>query len=238
MVHSKGEFDLPREDPVQTALNAVPLAVLLVDRKLKIRWINRRAEILFGGRGDPLAGRSIGNSRGSPSTCFQALHLAEIVRTVFRDGGPIAGKERHCTICHDGGRAEYLFRINASPITLAGTDAVLLAIEDITELKRAEERGTERETLSLAIRMARATTHELNQPLSVLMGNLDLLIRNQEAKGRLKDRIARISKSADRVAEIVRQLQSIIRSPQKGHLTQVGPAESRKPAPGPLNDPT
>jgi signal transduction histidine kinase len=87
---------------------------------------------------------------------------------------------------------------------------VLVAFEDITPPPGSEERHGQTEHLSLTIRMARTLTHELNQPLSVLVGNLDLLLSQPETRTFLGDRIDLILKSADQVAESVRRLQAIL----------------------------
>lgn len=228
MVHTELSTGLHGKDPLETALNAVPLAILLIDSTLKIRWVNTRGEALLGRQRDLLIGQSIDTIQGGLWTWSHTLDFDKTLRALFPGGDSICGEEHRCTILVDGKKTEYDLTINASPIVFAGDQVLLMALEDITHLKKLEKENTETETLDLAIQMARATIHELNQPLSVLMGNLDLLIRKQEANGPLKDRIDRISKSADRVAGFVRRLQTIIRSPKKRYALKASPVNSGK----------
>jgi signal transduction histidine kinase len=118
--------------------------------------------------------------------------------------------------------------MSASAIVISGNPLVLLALEDTTPMKQLETRDRDIEKLRLALKMARATTHELSQPLSVLVGNLDLLATQGEVNGPLKDRIDRVSRSADRVVETVRRLQGIISSPRKGPRLKTGSVNSPK----------
>lgn len=52
---------------------------------------------------------------------------------------------------------------------------IALILNDITERKRAEEKGRHSEKLSAALEMAGAICHELNQPLQIITGRIDLL---------------------------------------------------------------
>jgi signal transduction histidine kinase len=146
----------------------------------------------------------------------------------LRNGDSISRAECLWSIQADGETVTYDLRMSASAIIISGNPLVLLALEDTAPMKQLETRDREIEKLSLALQMARATTHELNQPLSVLVGNLDLLANQGEVDGPLKDRIDRVSRSADRVVETVRRLQGIISSPKKGTRLKTGPANSAK----------
>ncbi len=216
MGHTETSTLFHGKELLETALNAIPLAILLIDSTLEVRWVNRRGEALFGRERESVVGQSVETVKGGLWVWSDGPDFDDRLRTLFRGGDSICEEERRCTILGDGKKTECYFRINASPMMFANDKMVLIALEDITLLKVSEKENTEREKLSLTIQMARATTHDLNQPLSVLVGNLDLLMRHLEANGSFKDRIDRISKSADRVTEVVRRLQMIIRSPRKG----------------------
>jgi GAF domain-containing protein len=58
-------------------------------------------------------------------------------------------------------------------------------------------------------RLANAAAHEFNNPLSVIMGHLQLLA--PRTQGRERDRLDRALAAADRIADIVRRLTSITR---------------------------
>jgi len=192
MVHTGVSPDFHGENPLTTALNAIPLAILVVDSTLKIRWVNTTGETLFGRQGKVLIGQSIKPVQGGLWTWSEGLNFDEAIGTLLPGGDPICGEEQHVTIHLDGKKTEHHIRINASPIEFASDRMILMALENITLLKALEKRNTETERLSHTIQMARGTAHELNQPLSVLIGNVDLLRKHHEVDGSFRNRIDKI----------------------------------------------
>jgi nitrogen-specific signal transduction histidine kinase len=228
LIHSKESADLDGNDPLTPVLDAIPLVVLLIDRSLKIRWVNKRGESLFGRPRNCLIGQPIRPLESGLWTWSQGPTFDETLRALFLGGDPISEDERRCNIRVDGKKTEYGLKVNASLIAFGGDPMALMALENVTPTNPSENKNTETEKLSLAIQMARATTHALNQPLSVVTGNLDLLMNRGEFDGPLKDRIERISRSADRVAEFVRLLQGILRSPGECDTLRAGKIDSAK----------
>ncbi len=228
MIHSQESADLHENDPLTPVLDAIPLAVLLIDRSLKIRWVNKGGEILFGRPRNCLIGQPIRPLESGLWTWSQGPTFDETLRALFLGGDPICGEECGCNIRVDGKKTEYGLKVNASLIAFGGDPMALMALENVTPANPSENKNTETEKLSLAIQMARATTHALNQPLSVVTGNLDLLMNRGEFDGPLKDRIETISRSADRVAEFVRRLQGILRSPGECDTLRDGKIDSAK----------
>jgi PAS domain S-box-containing protein len=80
---------------------------------------------------------------------------------------------------------------------------------DITERRRMEEERLEKEKLQGVIEMAGATCHELNQPLQVVSGHSEILLREASKDRRLYERTRTIKQQVDRMAEITRKLQNI-----------------------------
>ncbi len=67
----------------------------------------------------------------------------------------------------------------------------------------------EEERLKVLLQMAGATAHELNQPLMVLMGNVQLMEMDGGIPSHLNERIGRISQAANRIADIVKKIQTL-----------------------------
>jgi two-component system cell cycle response regulator len=65
------------------------------------------------------------------------------------------------------------------------------------------------ERLKVLLQMAGATAHELNQPLMVLLGNIELLRSTQEDPSRWMVRLDHIQAAGQRMADIVRKIQTI-----------------------------
>jgi PAS domain S-box-containing protein len=80
---------------------------------------------------------------------------------------------------------------------------------DITEKKRADEALREAATLRSVTSLAMAAAHEINNPLTVASGELQLLAR--EADARSAGRIAATLKALERIREVVARMNRINR---------------------------
>ena len=81
-----------------------------------------------------------------------------------------------------------------------------LANRKIVEQQRALVQG---ERLDALVQMAGATAHEMNQPLTVLLANIDLLNKNPHDPKRLSEYISRIESAGTRIAETVKKIGNI-----------------------------
>jgi two-component system cell cycle response regulator len=87
-------------------------------------------------------------------------------------------------------------------------DALREANQKILEQQKSV---IEEERLKVLLEMAGATSHELNQPLTALMGSIELLRVGEEIPARFSRHIDRIDRSGRRIAEIVKRLSAIRR---------------------------
>lgn len=69
----------------------------------------------------------------------------------------------------------------------------------------------QREKLSGVLEMAGATCHEFNQPMQVISGYCELLLKQVGEDSRLYDQICRIMEAVDSMIKVTRKLQSITR---------------------------
>ena len=67
----------------------------------------------------------------------------------------------------------------------------------------------EEERLKVLLQMAGATAHELNQPLTGLLGSVELLQMEQDNPEKVKTHIARIDAAGKRISEIVKKIQNL-----------------------------
>ena len=77
------------------------------------------------------------------------------------------------------------------------------------QIREQQKSMIEEERLKVLLQMAGATAHELNQPLMVLMGNVQLMEMDGEIPPRLTERVAKITGAANRISEIVKKIQTI-----------------------------
>ncbi len=73
------------------------------------------------------------------------------------------------------------------------------------------------ERLNTLLQMAGATAHELNQPLMILMGNVEMINLEFEDPKKLKKRLNSIEDAAKRITEAVKKIQQIQRYQIKSH---------------------
>jgi two-component system, cell cycle response regulator len=65
------------------------------------------------------------------------------------------------------------------------------------------------ERLKVLLQMAGATAHELSQPLTSLLGNIDLIRMDQDNPSKWMRRLDKIEAAGQRMADIIRQIQTI-----------------------------
>ncbi len=85
-----------------------------------------------------------------------------------------------------------------------------MAARDVTEQKNLRELLVQAERLSAIGQIGIAVRHEINNPLTTVIGNTELLLERPEyAGGELQRRLEAILHNALRIAEIVKRLQEI-----------------------------
>jgi PAS domain S-box-containing protein len=88
------------------------------------------------------------------------------------------------------------------------------------ELERAQEELRAREKHALVAELAGAAAHELNQPLTSVIGYSELLGRHLEREPELFRAVRIISSEAQRMAELVRKIGSITKYETKSYVGQ------------------
>jgi two-component system cell cycle response regulator len=111
----------------------------------------------------------------------------------------------------------------AVSVKLGGKDHLLESFMDVSrqkqaerELKKANQKileqrkaAIEEERLKVLLQMAGATAHELNQPLTALLGNIELLKMDQRDPEKLFHHIVNIEEAGRRISDITKEIQDI-----------------------------
>ncbi|MGD9140321.1 MAG: PAS domain S-box protein [bacterium] len=136
----------------------------------------------------------------------------EVVTALHRDGGwigELVGRRRDGSTFEVDTAATLVTDKQGNPIRM------MASFIDITNRKRAErEREQElmrREKLRGALEMAGAACHEFNQPMQVISGYAELLLRDRGETGPGSDELRRIKAASDRMIAISRKIQQITR---------------------------
>jgi PAS domain S-box-containing protein len=94
----------------------------------------------------------------------------------------------------------------------------LILYRDISERKRAEQEKLQSALLAATVQTAGAACHELNQPLQVLLGQLEIMAQMSHYDESIRARIKDSLKQVERLAEVTGNLQRITRYETKNYL--------------------
>ncbi|MGE4350891.1 MAG: ATP-binding protein [Bdellovibrionales bacterium] len=113
--------------------------------------------------------------------------------------------------------------LSARPITYRNQEAMVVGLYDLTESKKAAAQiAQQQEALQQSEKMAAlggllaGVAHELNNPLSVVMGQTTLLIEGQQEE-KIVRRAEKIFKAADRCSRIVKSFLALARRKPPEH---------------------
>jgi two-component system, cell cycle sensor histidine kinase and response regulator CckA len=88
----------------------------------------------------------------------------------------------------------------------SGGSSYVITVQDLTELKRAEERLRRAQRLEAVGRLAGGVAHEVNNMMTIIMGFSDLLARSGAVAAERHRDIEEIRKAATRAGKITQQL--------------------------------
>jgi PAS domain S-box-containing protein len=148
------------------------------------------------------------------------------VRDRLADGGREGVQSRERRIVSRDGSLRIL-EITAMPVMFEGEVAFVAVCHDLTERKRMEEQLAAAARMASVGRLASGVGHEINNPLTYMLGNLELAGAEIAAlppgapSGRLASHISAVREGAERVRNIVRDLKALSVAPD----TRLGPVD-------------
>ncbi len=100
--------------------------------------------------------------------------------------------------------------------------------ETIAHLEQANKRILEQQDFAIAqerlktlLQMAGTTAHELGQPLTVLLGNIELMGINKDNPEKLANGMAKVKEAGKRITSIVKKIQSIRQVETKPYVKDI-----------------
>ncbi|MCB9548829.1 MAG: response regulator [Myxococcales bacterium] len=210
-------------DFLQRLVDASPNAIVATDRDGRIRVFNKSANLLFGRASVDV----VGLLRVDALFPDGADEIREQLRGA-EHGGP--GRLEPGIARHVLGLDGALVPVHLSAAVVGGDEAGALAavfvfedqrarLEMEDQLQRTRERLKESERMALLAELAGATAHELNQPLTSVMGYAQLIKRRfTDPEDPLFRAVDTIHRQSQRMADIVRQVGRITRYETKQYV--------------------
>ena len=165
--------------------------------------VNRAAADRLGYQPEELVGRSLGDVLAPAVRHLFPQYLDRIQHGASDEGLMLvvtrAGDERIWTYSNVRGREP------------GGAEYVLGHAHDITDIKRSDARAGEAEALRSVGQLALATAHEINNPLTVIIASLQLMVTRGQVAEEAAGYVQRVIKSAEQIRDIVRNMSRITR---------------------------
>lgn len=170
-----------RDQWKRVVLDSMAEGVLELDSEGTIVGCNPAAERIFGLSCGQLRGRVTGDRRWDPrrpdGTSIPPEDLPASI--CMRTGKPVRRRVLH--LARPTGERVWI-EASAEPLMSEGARGVVVNLRDITErraqqraLEQAREHAARSQRLATVGRLAAGVSHEINSPLTALMGNLDLI---------------------------------------------------------------
>lgn len=188
------------EETIKAMINATDSMVYLIDLKGKIINLNTSGAQLF----DKLPHEMIGNTFDLFFAENDFSRLTLLVKDVV---------ETHTPVSYQKKRGQRYLTVNIYPVFNENNrvNSVCFFVNDITDLKKTEK-------VLAAIETAGGICHEMNQPLQVILGNLELLKMNLNKNDSNRKLINVILAQTEKIGLITKKLTHITRYETKGYM--------------------
>jgi PAS domain S-box-containing protein len=192
----------------QKLLESFPDLILVVDLNERYSFASSRIRDLLGYRPEELVGKKIEDLQD---------HSPEFL-SLYRDvatGKQIFGSSEYGARHRDG--SWRTMRASASQLLDAENklSGVIISVRDITVEKKLEEQIIQSERLAAMGQMIGGFAHELNNPLTTILGVSELLQDGEANEARVKQ-LGMLHQQARRATEIVQNLMYFSRPPAPG----------------------
>jgi PAS domain S-box-containing protein len=205
----KMEWQLTQQEEFRSRLlESFPDLILVVDLEERYTFVSSRARDILGCEPKDMLGKKITDIED------HSPEMAALYRQV------VSGKESFASAEYSVRHRDGSFRtMRAAGSRLVDADAkisgVIISVRDITVERKLEQQIVQSERLAAMGAMIGGVAHELNNPLTSIMGVSELL-QDTETNETSRKQLAMLQQQARRAAEIVQNLTYFSRPPAPG----------------------
>ena len=181
-------------------------ALIMMDSQGNVSFWNEAAERIFGYKKREIIGEELHQIlvpqryRDNFDQAFERFKMT--------GHGPAIGKTLELYALRKSG-LEFPIELSLSALQLKGEWHALGIIRDISDRKLAENERAHKQKLQGVLEMAGAASHELNQPLQVISGYVDLLLKNITPEHPHYDFIKEIKGQIVRLGKVTKKIMRI-----------------------------
>lgn len=198
-------------------LESFPDLILVVNLEERYTFVSTRAQAMLGYRPEEMLGKKISEMDGhSPD-------LVSLYQTLV-SGDQAFGAAEYAARYRDGGGRTMRAAGSQLVDSEGKISGVIFSIRDITIERKLEQQIVESERLAAMGAMIGGVAHELNNPLTSILGVSELL-QDTETNETARKQLGMLQQQARRAAEIVQNLTYFSRPPAPGksriNLTEI-----------------
>jgi PAS domain S-box-containing protein len=190
-------------------VDSFPDLILVFDRDGKYKFVSARMRELLGYEPEEFIGRSLISDRTPASLDLQRMFHQIVTGKQNFDSAEYNAQHR------DG--SWRVLRTTASPVYDAKGEVagVVASVRDMTDVKQMEQQLIQNERLAAMGQMIDGFAHELNNPLTAILGALELL-ETSTPDAATQRKYELVKQQARRAAEVVQNLLFFSRPPAPG----------------------
>ena len=198
-----------QEEFRQQLVDSFPDVILVFDAEGKYKFVSRRVRELLGYEPEDFVGRSL---------IADATPASLDLQRVFHD--LVTGRQTYASVEYNAEHRDGTWRTlrtTAAPLHDArgGVCGVVVSVRDVTDVKQMEQQLIQSERLAAMGQMIDGFAHELNNPLTAILGALELLETTTPDPATAR-KYELVKQQARRAAEVVQNLLFFSRPPAPG----------------------
>jgi PAS domain S-box-containing protein len=203
-----------KQKNLEAIFDAVPTGMLLIDGDMTVKRVNNAIRQMVGKDYPQIINRPIGtalaciNSTCSEKGCghspaCKACSLQKFIKDVLNSEQAVREVEIRPAFKVVGEEITPWLCMTVEPVTIDGCKYAVIALDDITERKEAEEKL--KETMEMKSQFISTVSHELRTPLACMKSALDNILDGVVGKinGKQRNTLNTVKRNMDRLGNLV-----------------------------------